>query len=33
VAIRRLGEQAQQVLPLAEALALIKAEATAPDLV
>jgi len=33
VAIRRLGDQQQQVLPLAEALALIKAEATAPDLI
>jgi threonyl-tRNA synthetase len=33
VAIRRLGDQAQQVLPLAEALALIRREATAPDLV
>jgi threonyl-tRNA synthetase len=32
VAIRRLGEQAQQVLPLAEAIALIKADALAPDL-
>jgi len=32
VAIRRMGEQAQQVLPLAEAVALLKAEATPPDL-
>ena len=32
VAIRRLGEQQQRVLPLAEAVALLKAEATAPDL-
>ena len=32
VAIRRLGEAAQQVVPLAEAIALIRAEATAPDL-
>ena len=32
VAIRRLGEQQQQVLPLAEALKLLLAEATAPDL-
>ena len=33
VAIRRLGDQQQHVLPLAEALALIKAESTAPDLI
>jgi threonyl-tRNA synthetase len=33
VAIRRLGDQQQQVLPLAEALALIRREATPPDLV
>jgi len=32
VAIRRLGEQAQQVVPLAEAIALLRAEATPPDL-
>ena len=32
VAIRRLGEQAQQVMPLTEAIALLKAEATPPDL-
>jgi len=32
VAIRRLGEQQQRVLPLGEAVALLKAEATAPDL-
>ncbi|GLR65820.1 threonine--tRNA ligase [Acidocella aquatica] len=32
VAIRRLGGAAQQVLPLAEAIALLKAEATPPDL-
>jgi threonyl-tRNA synthetase len=32
VAIRRLGEQQQQVLPLAEAVALIQGEATPPDL-
>jgi threonyl-tRNA synthetase len=32
VAIRRLGEQAQKVVPLAEAIALLKGEATAPDL-
>ena len=32
VAIRRLGEQAQQVVPLAEAIAMLKAEATPPDL-
>jgi threonyl-tRNA synthetase len=32
VAIRRLGEQQQQVLPLADAVALLRAEATAPDL-
>jgi len=33
VAIRRLGETQQQVLPLAEAVALLRAEATPPDLV
>jgi threonyl-tRNA synthetase len=33
VAIRRLGEQQQQVLSLADAVALLKAEATPPDLV
>jgi len=32
VAIRRLGEQQQRVVPLAEAIALLKAEALAPDL-
>ena len=32
VAIRVLGEQAQKVVPLAEAIALLKQEATAPDL-
>ena len=32
VAIRVLGEQAQRVVPLAEAVALLKGEATAPDL-
>jgi threonyl-tRNA synthetase len=32
VAIRRLGEAQQQVLPLAEAVALLRAEATPPDL-
>lgn len=32
VAIRRLGEQAQAVVPLSEAIALLKGEATAPDL-
>jgi threonyl-tRNA synthetase len=32
VAIRRLGEQAQQVVPLAEAIALLKGDATPPDL-
>ena len=32
VAIRRLGDQQQKVVPLAEAIALLKAEATAPDL-
>ncbi len=32
VAMRTLGEQAQQVLPLAEAVALLRAEATPPDL-
>ena len=32
VAIRRMGEQAQQVVPLAEAIALLKTEATPPDL-
>jgi threonyl-tRNA synthetase len=32
VAIRRLGGAAQEVLPLAEAVALLKAEATPPDL-
>ena len=32
VAIRTLGEQTQKVVPLAEALALLKGEATPPDL-
>ena len=32
VAIRQLGEQAQKVVPLAEAIALLRQEATAPDL-
>ncbi|WP_428331892.1 threonine--tRNA ligase [Novosphingobium sp.] len=32
VAIRRLGEQQQRVVPLAEAIAMLKAEALAPDL-
>ena len=32
VAIRRLGDQGQTVLPLAEAIALLTAEATPPDL-
>ena len=32
VAIRRLGEQAQQVMPLADAITLLRAEATPPDL-
>ncbi|MFZ5707370.1 MAG: threonine--tRNA ligase [Pseudomonadota bacterium] len=32
VAIRRLGEQAQSVMPLDEAIAMLKAEATPPDL-
>ncbi|AGH49844.1 MULTISPECIES: threonine--tRNA ligase [Sphingomonadales] len=32
VAVRRLGEQAQAVLPLDEVIALLKAEATPPDL-
>jgi threonyl-tRNA synthetase len=32
VAIRRLGEQAQTVLPLDEAIAALLAEATPPDL-
>jgi threonyl-tRNA synthetase len=32
VAIRTLGEERQQVLPLAEAIAMLKAEATPPDL-
>ncbi len=33
VAIRRLGSQAQQVMPLGEAVAMLRAEATPPDLV
>jgi threonyl-tRNA synthetase len=32
VAVRILGEQAQKFMPLAEAIALLKGEATAPDL-
>ncbi|MCA1661628.1 MAG: threonine--tRNA ligase [Novosphingobium sp.] len=32
VAIRTLGEERQRVMPLSEAIALLKAEATAPDL-
>ena len=32
IALRRLGSQAQEVLPLAEAVARLAAEATAPDL-
>jgi threonyl-tRNA synthetase len=32
VAIRRLGSNQQEVLPLAEAIARLKAEATPPDL-
>ncbi|MGN3974540.1 threonine--tRNA ligase [Tsuneonella sp. SYSU-LHT278] len=32
VAVRTLGEQHQKVMPLAEALAMLKAEATPPDL-
>ena len=32
VAIRTLGEERQRVLPLDEAIALLKAEATPPDL-
>jgi threonyl-tRNA synthetase len=32
VAIRRLGEQAQKVVPLAEAIALIREDGLAPDL-
>ena len=32
VAIRQLGEQAQKVMPLAEAIAMLRQEATAPDL-
>ncbi|MFD1949300.1 threonine--tRNA ligase [Sphingomonas arantia] len=33
VAIRRLGSQAQTMMPLADAIAMLKAEALAPDLV
>jgi threonyl-tRNA synthetase len=33
VAIRRLGDQGQTILPVDEAIALLKAEATPPDLV
>ena len=32
VAVRRLGEQAQQVMALADAIAMLRGEATAPDL-
>lgn len=32
VAIRTLGEQHQKVIPLTEAIAMLKAEATPPDL-
>ncbi|MCB2073952.1 MAG: hypothetical protein KDE49_09615, partial [Novosphingobium sp.] len=32
VAIRTLGEQQQKVVPLAEAIAMLKQEATPPDL-
>ncbi len=32
VAIRRLGGAAQEILPLADAIALLKTEATPPDL-
>jgi threonyl-tRNA synthetase len=32
VAIRTLGEERQRILPLAEAIALLTAEATPPDL-
>ena len=32
VAIRTLGEERQRVMPLAEAIAMLKAEATPPDL-
>jgi threonyl-tRNA synthetase len=32
VAIRRLGSEGQQILPLDEAIAMLKAEATPPDL-
>ena len=32
VAIRQLGEHQQRVMPLGEAIALLKADATAPDL-
>jgi threonyl-tRNA synthetase len=32
VALRRLGGAAQEVLPLADAIALLKSEATPPDL-
>jgi threonyl-tRNA synthetase len=32
VAIRVLGEQQQRFMPLADAIALLKDEATAPDL-
>jgi threonyl-tRNA synthetase len=32
VAIRTLGEERQRVMPLSEAIAMLKAEATPPDL-
>ncbi len=32
VSIRRLGSQESKVMPLEEAVAMLKAEATAPDL-
>ncbi|MEO5951157.1 MAG: His/Gly/Thr/Pro-type tRNA ligase C-terminal domain-containing protein, partial [Chloroflexia bacterium] len=32
VAVRTLGEQQQRIMPLAEAIALLKGEATPPDL-
>jgi threonyl-tRNA synthetase len=32
VAIRTLGSDGQRIMPLAEALAMLKAEATPPDL-
>ncbi|MFA7588395.1 MAG: His/Gly/Thr/Pro-type tRNA ligase C-terminal domain-containing protein, partial [Novosphingobium sp.] len=32
VAVRTLGEQQQKIMPLAEAIAMLRAEATPPDL-